>query len=90
MLGALVLYTGKSQVYGIGYDEPVTLEDGTQIRLVDFVVTDEEGNVHYESTLDITTPDGRWITDATSVNYPINFAGKKYFQETFEIGRAHV
>lgn len=83
LLGALVLYTGKSQVYGIGYDEPVTLEDGTQIRLVDFVVTDEEGNVHYESTLDITTPDGRWITDATSVNYPINFAGKKYFQETF-------
>lgn len=83
LLGALVLYTGKSQVYGIGYDAPVTLEDGTVVGLVDFVMTDAEGNVHYESTLDITTPDGRQITDSTSVNYPINFAGKKYFQDTF-------
>lgn len=83
LLGALVLYTGKSRVYGVGYDGPVTLEDGTVVGLVDFVVTDEQGNVHYESTLDITTPDGRQITDSTSVNYPINFDGKKYFQETF-------
>ena len=56
LLGALVLYTGKSRVYGVGYDGPVTLEDGTVVGLVDFVVTDEQGNVHYESTLDITTP----------------------------------
>lgn len=83
LLGALVLYTGKSEVYGIGYDGPVTLEDGTVVGLVDFVTTDAEGNVHYESTLEITTPDGQRRTDATSVNYPINFAGKKYFQETF-------
>lgn len=83
LLGALVLYTGKSQVYGVGYDSPVTLEDGTVIRLVDFVTRDETGAVHYESTLDITAPDGRQLTDSASVNYPINFAGKKYFQETY-------
>lgn len=83
LLGALVIYTGKSRVYTVNYDAPVTLEDGTTVSLVDFVTQDEEGNVHYESTLTITAPDGEQRTDHTSVNNPINFAGKKYFQDTY-------
>ncbi|MCI8401450.1 MAG: cytochrome c biogenesis protein ResB [Lachnospiraceae bacterium] len=83
IFGAVVIYTGKSQVYGVNYDAPLTLEDGTTVSLQDFVTTDSEGNVHYESTLTVTAPDGREITECASVNHPINFAGKKYFQDTY-------
>ena len=83
LVGALVLYTGKSELYGVGYDAPVTLEDGTVVSLVDFITENEAGELHYESTLAITTPDGQELVDKTSVNYPINYDGKKYFQETY-------
>ena len=83
VLGAVVLYTGESQVYGINYDAPLTLSDGTTVSLVDFVMQDEQGSVHYESTLTIAAPDGRQITESASVNYPINFDGKKYFQNSY-------
>ena len=82
-MGAVVLYTGKSNLYGIGYDAPAVLEDGTVVSLVDFTTEDENGEVHYESTLSIKTPDGEELVDKTSVNYPINHKGKKYFQETY-------
>lgn len=83
LVGALVLYTGDSVLVAVDYDAPTVLEDGTTIELVDFVTKDDAGDIHYESTLVITTPEGEQITDSTSVNYPINFAGKKYFQETY-------
>ena len=83
MIGALVLYTGKSELYGVGYDAPAVLEDGTVVTLVDFTTEDEKGELHYESTLAIKTPDGEEMVDKTSVNYPINYDGKKYFQETY-------
>lgn len=82
-IGALVLYTGKSDLYGIGYDAPAVLEDGTVVSLVDFVTENEDGEIHYESTLSIQSPDGEELVDTTSVNYPINHKGKKYFQETY-------
>lgn len=83
LVGALVIYTGKSEVYPVSYDGPVTLEDGTVVSLVDFVTQDEEGNVHYESTLNITAPGQETYTGQTSVNHPINYGGKKYFQDTY-------
>ena len=83
LIGALVLYTGKSDLYGVGYDAPAVLDDGTVVSLVDFTTEDEEGELHYESTLSIKTPDGEELVDKTSVNYPINHKGKKYFQETY-------
>ena len=83
LLGALVLYTGTSTLVSVMYGEDTVLEDGTRIHLEDFVTQDETGNTHYESTLTITTPEGEQITDAASVNYPINYRGKKYFQETY-------
>lgn len=83
LIGALVLYTGKSELYGIGYDAPAVLDDGTVVSLVDFVTEDENGEVHYESTLSIQTPDGEELVDKSSVNKPINYKGKKYFQETY-------
>ena len=83
VLGAVVLYTGESEVYGVNYGAPLTLADGTVVSLVDFTMRDEQGNVHYESTLTITTPEARQITESASVNYPINFDGKKYFQNSY-------
>ncbi|MCR4905490.1 MAG: cytochrome c biogenesis protein ResB [Clostridiales bacterium] len=83
-VGALILRGGKGEVYPVRPDEPTVLEDGTRIELIDFTMKDARGSLFYQSTLQITDVYGKSRQGQVSVNHPLSFSGKKYYQETFD------
>ncbi|MCR5576130.1 MAG: cytochrome c biogenesis protein ResB [Oscillospiraceae bacterium] len=84
VFGALALYTPTTEDHDIMPGETLTLEDGTQIRIDSFRLTDETGRLDYESTAEITLPDGRSSgVVPIRVNHPVSFGSYKLFQQSF-------
>jgi hypothetical protein len=64
--------------------ESIFLEDGTEIHVRDFHITDETGRLDYRSHVQVTLPDGRHSEEAElSVNHPFSFGSYKLFQQSF-------
>lgn len=64
--------------------ESITLEDGTDIYVKDFSITDDEGKLDYKSHIEVTLPDGRTSEVLeTSVNHPAAFGSYKIYQQTY-------
>ncbi len=84
IFGALALYTPTVQDRDILPGETLTLEDGTSVRVDSFRLTDETGRLDYESTAEITLPDGRSSgVVPIRVNHPVSFGSYKFFQQSF-------
>ncbi len=66
--------------------ESVSLEDGTEIRVDSFRLTDESGRLDYASVIRVTLPDGRQSGEQEiKVNYPLSFGSIKVFQWTYGV-----
>ena len=84
IFGALALYTPTVTDEPCMPGESIFLEDGTEIHVSDFHITDETGRLDYRSRVQVTLPDGRRSEEAElSVNHPFSFGSYKLFQQTF-------
>ena len=84
IFGAVALYTPTIEDRDIMPGETLTLSDGTRIRIDSFRLTDETGRLDYESTGEITLPDGRSSgVVPIRVNHPVSFGPYKLFQQSF-------
>ena len=84
VFGAVALYTPTIEDRDIMPGETLTLSDGTHIRIDSFRLTDETGRLDYESTGEITLPDGRSSgVVPIRVNHPVSFGPYKLFQQSF-------
>ena len=84
IFGAVALYTPTVTDRSVMPGETLTLEDGTQIQVFDFRLTDETGRLDYASHLQITLPNGRQsAVEQIRVNYPFSFGPYKIFQQSF-------
>ena len=84
VFGALALYTPTVTDQSCMPGESIFLEDGTEIHVLDFHITDDSGRLDYRSRVQITLPDGRQseVTEL-SVNHPFSFGAYKLFQQSF-------
>ena len=84
VFGALALYTPTVTDQSCMPGESILLEDGTEIHILDFHITDETGRLDYRSHIQVTLPDGRRSEEAElSVNHPFSFGAYKLFQQSF-------
>lgn len=84
VFGALALYTPTVTDQSCMPGESILLEDGTEIQVLDFHITDETGRLDYRSHVQVTLPDGRRSEEAElSVNHPFSFGTYKLFQQSF-------
>ena len=84
VFGALALYTPTVTDQSCMSGESIILEDGTEIHVLDFHITDETGRLDYRSHVQVTLPDGRRSEEAElSVNHPFSFGAYKLFQQSF-------
>jgi len=84
VFGALALYTPTVTDQSCMPGESILLEDGTEIQVLDFHITDETGRLDYRSHVQVTLPDGRRCEEAElSVNHPFSFGAYKLFQQSF-------
>ena len=84
IFGALALYTPTVTDMSCMPGESIFLEDGTEIHVRDFHITDETGRLDYRSNVQVTLPDGRRSEEAElSVNHPFSFGSYKLFQQSF-------
>ena len=84
VFGALALYTPTVTDQSCMPGESIILEDGTEIHVLDFHITDETGRLDYRSHVQVTLPDGRRSEEAElSVNHPFSFGAYKLFQQSF-------
>ena len=84
VFGALALYTPTVRDETCMPGESIILEDGIEIRVLDFAITDETGRLDYRSRVQVTLPDGRQSGEAElSVNHPFSFGSYKLFQQSF-------
>ena len=84
VFGALALYTPTVTDQSCMPGESIILEDGTEIHVLDFHITDETGRLDYRSHVQVTMPDGRRSEEAElSVNHPFSFGAYKLFQQSF-------
>ncbi len=84
VFGALALYTPTVTDQNCMPGGTLTLEDGTEIYVQDFRITDESGRLDYQSHVQLTLPDGRRSEMAElKVNHPFSFGPYKLFQQTF-------
>lgn len=84
VVGALALYLADTKDYTVMPKESVTLEDGTELFVNSFRITDGEGKLDFTSIITITAPDG--VVDGPaeiSVNYPHAFRSHKFYQQTY-------
>ena len=85
--GVFALYLPKVTDLDCRPGESVRLEDGTEIAVESFSLTDESGKTDYASVIQITLPDGRRSApQEIKVNYPMSFGGVKVFQWTYGVG----
>lgn len=64
--------------------ESIFLDDGTEIYVDTFSITDDEGHLDYRSTVNIILPDGRESgLKETSVNHPVGIGRCKVYQQTY-------
>ena len=86
VFGGLVLYLSITNDYNVMPGETLTMEDGTELFVDDFVVEDETGRTEYISYIHITAPNGKESgPQAISVNWPFTFKSKKYYQYTYGV-----
>ena len=84
VFGALALYTPTVTDQSCMPGESIILEDGTEIHVLDFHITDETGRLDYRSHVQVTLPDGRRSEEEElSVNHPFSFGAYKLFQQSF-------
>ncbi len=84
VFGALALYTPTVTDQSCMPGESIFMPDGTEIRVLDFHITDETGRLDYQSHVQVTLPDGRQSETAElKVNHPFSFGPCKLFQQTF-------
>lgn len=84
IFGALALYTPTVEDRDCMPGESIVTEDGTEIHVHDFRISDESGRLDYTSHVQITLPDGRRSEIAElKVNHPFSFGPWKLFQQTF-------
>ena len=84
IFGALALYTPTVTDQSCMPGESIFMPDGSEIRVLDFRITDETGRLDYQSHVQVTLPDGRQSETAElKVNHPFSFASYKLFQQTF-------
>ena len=84
VFGALALYTPTVTDQSCMPGESIRMNDGTEIYVQDFRITDETGRLDYTSHVRVTLPDGRRSELAElKVNHPFRFGGCKLFQQSF-------
>ena len=84
VFGAFALYTPTVTDQSCMPGESILLEDGTEIQVLDFHITDETGRLDYRSHVQVTLPDGRRSEEAElSVNHPFSYGAYKLFQQSF-------
>lgn len=84
VFGALALYTPTVTDQSCMPGESIFTEDGTEIHVHDFRISDETGRLDYQSRVQVTLPDGRQSGIAElKVNHPFSFGPYKLFQQTF-------
>lgn len=66
--------------------ESVLLEDGTEIEVLRFRMTNESGQLDYASDIRVTLPNGLAKVQEIKVNYPMTFGSIKVFQWTYGVG----
>jgi len=84
VFGGLVLGLSVTEDHNLTLGTDLRLEDGTVLSLDSFRVTDETGRLDYASILRITAADGAQSGPREiSVNYPLTFKSKKYYQYSY-------
>lgn len=84
IFGALALYTPTTVDRACMPGESLVMEDGTEIYVQDFRITDETGRLDYTSHVQVSLPNGRRSEIAAlKVNHPFSFGPYKLFQQTF-------
>lgn len=84
LVGGVVLACSNVRDYTAYPGQDVTLEDGTVLRVEDFRIEDEAGNLDFTSHITVTLPNG--AADGPSeirVNHPHSFRGHKFYQQTY-------
>ena len=83
IFGGLVLWLSETADHVVMPGECLVFEDGTELELENFRMTDETGRTDYVSTINVTSPGGASTSGEISVNYPLTFHSFKYYQQQF-------
>lgn len=84
LVGGVVLACSNVRDYTAYPGQDVTLEDGTVLRVEDFRIEDEAGNLDFTSHITVTLPNGAADGPAEiRVNHPHSFRGHKFYQQTY-------
>ena len=84
IVGTVVLYGAKVQDIPVFPGQPANLEDGTEIVVESFRMTDENGSLDYASEVSVTLPDGRTSgLHEIKVNTPLRMGSYKVYQQTY-------
>jgi len=84
VFGGLVLSLSDVSDHNVMPGENLILKDGTVLSVESFRITDHTGRTDYVSALHVTAPDGASSgLREISVNNPLTFRSKKYYQFTF-------
>ncbi len=84
VVGGVVLACSNVRDYTAYPGQDVTLEDGTVLRVEDFHIEDEAGNLDFTSHITVTLPNGAADGPAEiRVNHPHSFRGHKFYQQTY-------
>ena len=83
IFGGLVLWLSETADHTVMPGETLVFEDGTELELESFRITDETGRADYVSMIHVTSPGGATTSGEISVNYPLSFHSIKYYQQQF-------
>lgn len=84
IVGTVVLYGAKVQDLTINPGESAVLEDGTEIRVSSFRMTDSKGSLDYASEIEVTLPGGSSSgVHEIKVNEPLRFGSYKVYQQSY-------
>ena len=83
-VGTLVIVFAKVQDLTVMPGESAFLDDGTEIHVDSFRMTDESGTLDYMSEISVILPDGESSgSHEVRVNEPLRFGNYKFYQQSY-------
>ena len=83
VFGGIVLTLSDANNHSIMPGQTIVLPDGTALCIESFRIADEAGRTDFVSEISITAPSGGQARGKISVNNPMTFDSKKYYQHSY-------
>lgn len=85
VFSAATLYFAQVEDIVVMPGETYALEDGLSLRVDDFKMSDENGQISYESSITVIGAQSQTGAAIISVNNPYTFGNRKFYQHTYGV-----